>query len=747
MRIHQLVAGVALAAAMNIAYATNFFVSVDPATGKPTFMIGSGLREARGSQNSQAPGPGVVLLPSQQMQSYQDGAGATNGAHGVAPVDLETFVRNAGPDIIEALIRNKAAIDRENAAFIEQQRALLSAGRQGQTLGIKDQNDLEKLQKSLDNIVGNIVKKAIEQNTVDPDRMRSLIEHVNQGLAKKIDLASIITPPELTEQQKAKQEQIKFLAEERKKRQEAEKQKQEELKKQKEALLTRLKEEAEKQKAANRKAAEEAKKKAAEEYAKKLDDAAKAAFEERQRAREDQKQKQATQDAKERTGDPLPNNRGTPGSGGDGGDGGVAAGAGGAGDQAGSGAAGGDGGAGGGSWVFGRGGAGGQGGDGDAGDQAGSGAAGGDGGAGGGSWVFGRGDAGGRGGDGGNGGQPGSGGAGDGGRATTSSALNTNYLNLVSQNYLAESQKALAETIERLSGNWRVGGASRGTQGASAGGPGDRAAGQAGQGGAPAGGAGDLIARIQALIDFLRQMKKDEIDHMRAANTPLSGGSPGAGNQTGGADGRYDPNAPVDAALLRQLVNDGTLPPLTLLSLAELLREAMAGQPDQGNPPSDGDSAADDASQDKLLRDFVESVIAASDYPYIAAGDVSALPPSESLTGEMSASYNGHLDGKFGDGTQVGGTMSLNVSFNEQHIDGRITFDGGKGVADIYGGWADGANSVVMESDGATYEGHRADVSMSGQFYGPKGQELGGNWGMNVDDGRSAKGKFATKQK
>src|SRR5690606_5673172 len=380
-------------------------------------------------------------------------------------------------------------------------------------------------------------------------------------------------------------------------------------------------------------------------------------------------------------------------------------------------------------------------------DQAGSGAAGGDGGAGGGSWVFGRGDAGGRGGDGGNGGQPGSGGAGDGGRATTSSALNTNYLHLVSQNYLAESRKALAETIERLSGNWRVGGASRGTQGASAGGPGDRAAGQAGQGGAPAGGAGDLIARIQALIDFLRQMKKDEIDHMRAANTPLSGGSPGAGNQTGGADGRYDPNAPVDAALLRQLVNDGTLPPLTLLSLAELLREAMAGQPDQGNPPSDGDSAADDASQDKLLRDFVESVIAASDYPYIAAGDVSALPPSESLTGEMSASYNGHLDGKFGDGTQVGGTMSLNVSFNEQHIDGRITFDGGKGVADIYGGWADGANSVVMESDGATYEGHRADVSMSGQFYGPKGQELGGNWGMNVDDGRSAKGKFATKQK
>src|SRR5690606_21361289 len=125
-----------------------------------------------------------------------------------------------------------------------------------------------------------------------------------------------------------------------------------------------------------------------------------------------------------------------------------------------------------------------------------------------------------------------------------------------------------------------------------------------------------------------------------------------AGNQPGGASGRYDPNAPLDTEWLRQLVNGGTLPPLTPLSLAGMLREGITGLPDDyGIAPSNGDRDADQAAEDKLLRDFVEQVIAVSAYPYIAAGDVSALPPTESLTGAMTATYSGRLSGAFGDGT------------------------------------------------------------------------------------------------
>src|SRR5690606_35204481 len=108
----------------------------------------------------------------------------------------------------------------------------------------------------------------------------------------------------------------------------------------------------------------------------------------------------------------------------------------------------------------------------------------------------------------------------------------------------------------------------------------------------------------------------------------------------------------------------------------------MAGQPELGNPTSNGDSAADDASEDQLLRDFVEQ-LAASEFPYIAAGDISGLPPTESLTGDFSATYNGRVSGAFGDGTAVGGAMSLNVAFDDYAFTGDIVFDGGNGKAGV----------------------------------------------------------------
>jgi hypothetical protein len=252
------------------------------------------------------------------------------------------------------------------------------------------------------------------------------------------------------------------------------------------------------------------------------------------------------------------------------------------------------------------------------------------------------------------------------------------------------------------------------------------------------------------LIDFLRQLKEEETNHMRAAYTPPPGGS-SAGNQPGGADGRYDPNAPLDTEWLRQLVNGGTLPPLTPLALADLLREVMTGQPGAGDAPSNEDRDADQAAEDKLLRDFVEQVIAVSAYPYIAAGDVSALPPTESLTGAMTATYNGRLSGAFGDGTMVGASMRLDVAFDDHAFMGDIVFDGGNGKANVTGGWDTGVNSVSghFYATEPVYGGE-ATGSLGGKFYGPKGQELGGNWSMGmhsgVREGQSASGHFVTKQ-
>lgn len=141
MRIQQLLVGITLAATMSVAHATHLFVTVDPATGNPVFMIGSGIGEVGKRQGSQ--GSGTTLLPSQHIQLLSGGAAGGDEASAINVVDLDTFVQNADPSIIEAIIKSKAAIDQENAAFIAQQQALLNSGNPTQTPGIDKQHVLD----------------------------------------------------------------------------------------------------------------------------------------------------------------------------------------------------------------------------------------------------------------------------------------------------------------------------------------------------------------------------------------------------------------------------------------------------------------------------------------------------------------------------------------------------------------------------------------------------------------------------
>lgn len=250
-----------------------------------------------------------------------------------------------------------------------------------------------------------------------------------------------------------------------------------------------------------------------------------------------------------------------------------------------------------------------------------------------------------------------------------------------------------------------------------------------------------------------------------AAGTQGGDDNPGnqAGTPAGGAvsdpasDDRYDPHAPVDGRMLQQLVDGSPLPRITPPSLAGMLRETMAAPPDDGNRPSDGERDADQAAEDRLLRDFVEQVAALDafppiaaldDFPHIGAGDVSALPPTESLTGESSATYNGQLSGAFSDGTPVSGALSLGVDFHEHLVMGSIDF-GGNGIADVGGEYPASENRVLLPFYGDIFGGS-GHGQLRGEFYGPQGQELGGNWDMSISgpssEGQNAEGQFATKQ-
>lgn len=262
---------------------TNLLVGVDPETGESTFYIASGIGSV--SKKSDGQSSGTTLNPN-EMISIDEDTSSDNLDDYKNIADLNDLITNTSNAIIEAIIANKAAIDQENEEYIAKLQE-----EQDETGGTS-QEAIDRINQNLQNLVGNIVKNAISQNKVDEVAIKAFIENINQQLDKKLDLNNV-KAQELSDQEKAKQAQIKLLEEERKKKQEAEKQKQEERKKQNEELQKKLKEQLEKQKAEKQKAAEAAKKKAAEEYAKKLQgEAARLAFEAKQKELAALKQKQ-----------------------------------------------------------------------------------------------------------------------------------------------------------------------------------------------------------------------------------------------------------------------------------------------------------------------------------------------------------------------------------------------------------------------------------------------------------------------
>lgn len=267
---------------------TNLLVGVDPETGESKFYIASGKGEINKTVKTKV--ETITIYPTEVLSLDEDTpANKMEDYKNIA--DLNDLVLNTNDAIIEAIIKSKQAIDQENEEYIENLK---------QQQNPPSQETIDRVNQNLENLVGNIVKTAIEQKKVDQDEIKTMIDQVNKNLDKKIDLDNV-KPVNLSEQEKAKQAQVKLLEEERKKKQEAEKLKQEELKKQNEALQLKLKEQLEKQKAEKEKTQEAAKKKAAEEFAKKLtDDAAKLAFEAKQKAIAAEKQKQEAAAAAEK---------------------------------------------------------------------------------------------------------------------------------------------------------------------------------------------------------------------------------------------------------------------------------------------------------------------------------------------------------------------------------------------------------------------------------------------------------------
>src|SRR5690606_21430360 len=93
----------------------------------------------------------------------------------------------------------------------------------------------------------NIIRGSIVNNIISEDRVRELIDQLNEDASRKIDFDSFSRSKNegLTPQDEERLKRMRELEEQRYKQQEEQRRRQEELKKQNEELLNRLKEQQE----------------------------------------------------------------------------------------------------------------------------------------------------------------------------------------------------------------------------------------------------------------------------------------------------------------------------------------------------------------------------------------------------------------------------------------------------------------------------------------------------------------------
>ncbi|HET8727214.1 MAG TPA: transferrin-binding protein-like solute binding protein [Alphaproteobacteria bacterium] len=214
------------------------------------------------------------------------------------------------------------------------------------------------------------------------------------------------------------------------------------------------------------------------------------------------------------------------------------------------------------------------------------------------------------------------------------------------------------------------------------------------------------------------------------------------------ADPRFDPEVGYSPEGLKDLVTGTSLERLSPEQLALFVaafRDRLASRLDRS--PGEQSTEDSDLTEDELLKGIIELAEReqadgneqddgwaqfASEFPLVASGQVSPTPPLESLSGDLTASYDGRFAGAFGDGTAVGGSMHMTVHFDDRTLAGHMLFDGANGIAGIEGGWADGVNTVTGDIQGQGVFGDYIEGGIDGAFYGPKGEELGGTWSAEI---------------
>ncbi|MCM3715623.1 Ig-like domain-containing protein [Alkalihalobacillus oceani] len=298
---------------------THFSISIDPVTGLPTTYVYSGVVTTQSLRPTDY--PALIAYPGQQINTNSN-ALARNAV--VSQLDINQLPDQIKEEALRMLLENKERIEQEN----EQRRQDIINGYASQDWLAMDEDgpdpeEVDRLSRNLENLVGNIIKQALESGTVDRERMEQLIEEINnQGSSSPIDLDNV-PPLEDLRGEGARQalEERERLNQQKREEQERREQQREQYEERNRELLERIQEQQRQQQEANERAAEEARNNALNRYLEQLPEADRMRFEDADRLRAEERERaQQEREQRQPSAPPPPPSR--PPSGGSGGGGG-----------------------------------------------------------------------------------------------------------------------------------------------------------------------------------------------------------------------------------------------------------------------------------------------------------------------------------------------------------------------------------------------------------------------------------------
>ncbi|GGA29057.1 FecR domain-containing protein [Paenibacillus physcomitrellae] len=270
---------------------THFSVSVDPLTGLPSTYVYSGVVTAESSR--QPDSPPARALPGQQID-LDPSASEETPAGVVSPIDMKELAGQVDEEMLRQLLANKEDIEREN----EERKQDIIDGYTAQDFLAKNGNepapdDMNKLTNNLNNLVGNIVKGAVENGAVNQERAQQIVDELNSRTPadSRLDLGTI-PPIESLSGEAASQsiENRERLAQQKSQQQQQKEQMRDSLEQTNKALIERVQEMVRQQQEANQRALEEQQQKAEERYLQQLPESDQQRFEEAQQQRTQERQ-------------------------------------------------------------------------------------------------------------------------------------------------------------------------------------------------------------------------------------------------------------------------------------------------------------------------------------------------------------------------------------------------------------------------------------------------------------------------